>query len=77
MNELLTERLGNTLRVQFDSEHMPAKKTIEGAVRVHLREPMPQVVTIPITCNRPISGDRFWSNTRTASMRWTSAALPR
>jgi hypothetical protein len=43
----------STLRVQFDSEQMPAKKIIEGAVRVHLREPMPQVVTIPIMCNRP------------------------
>jgi hypothetical protein len=42
-----------TLRVQFDPETMPSDKKVECSVRVHIREPMPQVVTIPIHCSRP------------------------
>jgi hypothetical protein len=42
-----------TLRLQFDRDSMPAEKTFEAAVRVHVREPSPQVLTIPVHCTRP------------------------
>jgi hypothetical protein len=42
-----------TVRVVFDHETMPKDKTFEASVRVHVREPMPQVVTIPVHCSRP------------------------
>jgi hypothetical protein len=41
-----------TLRVQFDHETMPVEKSCEASVRVHVREPMPQVVNIPVQCSR-------------------------
>jgi hypothetical protein len=42
-----------TMRVQFDREMMPAEKSFDTSIRVHVREPMPQVVTIPVHCSRP------------------------
>jgi hypothetical protein len=38
----------STLRVRFDREKMPAEKNFEAAIRVHLKEPAGQVVTIPV-----------------------------
>jgi hypothetical protein len=42
-----------TLRLQFDPESMPAEKSFDAAVRVHVSQPAPQVLTIPIHCARP------------------------
>ena len=42
-----------TLRVQFDREKMPAEKSLDAEVRVHVLQPVPQVVTIPVHCVRP------------------------
>ncbi len=42
-----------TLRVVFDHEKMPAEKSFDTDIHVHVREPMPQVVTIPVHCSRP------------------------
>jgi hypothetical protein len=41
------------MRIQFDRETMPAEKSFDTNIRVHVREPMSQVVTIPVHCSRP------------------------
>jgi hypothetical protein len=43
----------STLRVQVDNDKVPADKKFEAAVRVHIVQPVPQVVTIPVLCTKP------------------------
>src|SRR5262249_1641429 len=38
----------STLRVQFDRDKMPAERRFEAQLRVHLPQPTPQVLTIPV-----------------------------
>jgi hypothetical protein len=38
----------STLRVQFDRDKMPAERRFEAQLRVHIRQPTPQVLTIPV-----------------------------
>jgi hypothetical protein len=42
-----------TVRVVFDREKLPAGQSFDASVYVHIREPMPQVVTIPVRGTRP------------------------
>jgi hypothetical protein len=41
-----------TLRIELDRARLPGP-TWEGQVRVHLSQPVPQVVTVPVRCSLP------------------------
>jgi hypothetical protein len=43
----------STLRIQFDRDKMPEDKRFEGSIRVQLRQPTAEVVTIPVHCAKP------------------------
>jgi hypothetical protein len=42
-----------TIRVVFDRDKMPVGQSFDASIYVHVREPMQQVVTIPVHVTRP------------------------